>query len=68
MEITKFICDIGGPLNRNTVQSGLTKHLSGPFQTSLPSVTIEEAKMSEFSIVLIEQRCVSQRSISRGKN
>jgi hypothetical protein len=54
MEITNIICDIGGPLNRNAVQSGLTKHLSGPFQTSLPSVTIEEAKMSEFSIVLIE--------------
>ena len=54
MEITNIICDIGGPLNRNTVESVLTEHSSGTFQTSLPSVSIEEAKMSEFSIELIE--------------
>ena len=68
MEITNIICDIGGPLNRNTVGFGLTEHSSGTFQTSLPSVSIEEAKMSEFSIELIEWRCVTQRSISRSKN
>ena len=50
MEITNIICDIGGPLNRNTVESGLTKHLSGPFQTGLPSATIEEGKMSDFQL------------------